>query len=117
MTDKSIAVVLFSRRTDMPIQISFTFKTVSMKVFIIIGLIIHWLSKWKVCDLSFNLYYLKVSFTGSSAKIRDLFAAKDLGVFENSFRGLVNPSGVLMLRMIATVVETLIVFNWDIDYV
>ena len=69
LTDKSIAVVLFSRRTDNPIQISFSFKT--------------------------------VGFTGSSANIKDLFASKDLGVFTNSFKGLVNPSGVLMLRMTA----------------
>ena len=52
-----------------------------------------------------KFYCFKVGFTGSTANIRDLFASKDLGVFKDSFKGLVNPSGVLMLRMTA---------NWNI---
>ncbi|XP_028406956.1 alpha-N-acetylgalactosaminidase-like [Dendronephthya gigantea] len=67
LADTSVAVVLFSKRTDMPIQISFSFKT--------------------------------VGFPASSARIKDLFASKDLGVFKDSFKGLVNPSGVLMLKL------------------
>jgi len=65
--DGSVAVVLFSRRTNQPYPIA----------------------------ASFN----EVGLSTSEAKVRDLFEHKDLGIYKNSFRAKVNPSGVIMVKL------------------
>ena len=42
---------------------------------------------------------LKVGFGYSKAVIRDLYQHKDIGVFSESYKAMVNPTGVVMVTL------------------
>ena len=42
---------------------------------------------------------LQVGLSASHAVARDLFEHKDLGIFSQNFSAIVNPSGVVMVKL------------------
>ena len=44
-------------------------------------------------------FFLQVGLSAEKAKARDLFEHKELGTFIGSFHAIVNPSGVVMVRL------------------
>lgn len=64
-----------------------------------------WFSLWCQWDvtkhnLNAKLFcFFQVGLSTSEAKVRDLFEHKDLGIYKNSFRAKVNPSGVIMVKL------------------
>jgi len=41
----------------------------------------------------------QIGLTTKQAVARDLFEHKDLGIFDHTFKAIVNPSGVVMVKL------------------
>ena len=48
---------------------------------------------------NYVFFSLQVGLSAEKAKARDLFEQKELGTFMGSFHAIVNPSGVVMVRL------------------